>query len=67
MEFTPFEGMHLTGRPTTAIQRGQVIVENNELKASRGAGSFVPRKTIDCTGIPGRLAPELDPTLNFGV
>jgi dihydropyrimidinase len=67
MEFTPYEGMHITGWPTTVIQRGGVIIEDNELKVDRGAGSFVPRKTIDCTGMPGKLAPELDPTLNFGV
>ena len=67
MEFTPYEGMHITGWPTTVIQRGGVIIENNELQVDRGAGSFVPRKTIDCTGMPGKLAPELDPTLNFGV
>ncbi len=67
MEFTPYEGMHLTGWPTTVIQRGKVIVEDNELQACRGDGKFVPRKTIDCTGMPGRLAPELDPARNFGV
>ena len=67
MEFTPYEGMHITGWPTTVIQRGGVIIENNELQVDRGAGSFVPRKTIDCTGMPGKLAPELDPSLNFGV
>ena len=67
MEFTPYEGMHITGWPTTVIQRGEVIVEDNELKVDRGAGGFVPRKTIDCTGMPGKLAPELDPALNFGV
>lgn len=67
MEFTPYEGMHITGWPTTVIQRGGVIIEDNELKIDRGAGSFVPRKTIDCTGMPGKVAPELDPTLNFGV
>ena len=67
MEFTPYEGMHITGWPTTVIQRGGVIVENNELQVERGAGRFVPRRTIDCTGMPGKLAPELDPTLNFGV
>jgi len=67
MEFTPYEGMHLTGWPTTVIQRGKVIVEDNELQAGRGDGKFVPRKTIDCTGMPGRLAPELDPARNFGV
>ena len=67
MEFTPYEGMHLTGWPTTVIQRGKVIIEDNELQAGRGDGKFVPRKTIDCTGMPGRLAPELDPARNFGV
>lgn len=67
MEFTPYEGMHITGWPTTVIQRGGVIIEDNALKVDRGAGSFVPRKTIDCTGMPGKMAPELDPTLNFGV
>ena len=67
MEFTPYEGMQLKGWPTTVIQRGEVIVENNELQVSRGAGEFVPRKTIDCTGMPGRVAPELNPALNFGV
>jgi len=67
MEFTPYEGMHITGWPTTVVQRGGVIIENNKLQVDRGAGSFVPRKTIDCTGMPGKLAPELDPSLNFGV
>ncbi len=67
MEFTPYEGMYITGWPTTVIQRGGVIIEDNELKVDRGAGFFVPRKTIDCTGMPGKLAPELDPSLNFGV
>ena len=42
-------------------------IEDNELQAGRGDGKFVPRRTIDCTGMPGKLAPELDPALNFGV
>lgn len=67
MEYTPYEGMELSGWPTTVIQRGKVIIESNELKAARGAGEFVPRKTIDTTGMPGRLAPEFDPGMNFGV
>ena len=67
MEYTPYEGMQVTGWPTTVIQRGEVIVDNDELLADRGAGQFVPRNRIDCTGMPGRLAPELDPDRNFGV
>lgn len=66
MGFTPYEGMQITGWPTTVIQRGKVIVEDNELIAERGAGEFVERRTVDCTGMPGRLAPELDPAKNFG-
>jgi len=67
MEFTPYEGMHITGWPTMLIQRGEVVIEDNELQVDRGAGKFVPRTTIDCTGMPGQLAPELNPVLNFGV
>lgn len=67
MDYSPYEGMQVTGWPTIVIQRGEVIVADNELKVARGAGQFVRRKTIDCTGMPGRLAPELDPVKNFGV
>ena len=67
MEFTPYEGMEIRGWPTIVIRGGTVIVENNELKAKRGDGQFIARRTIDCTGMPGRLAPEFDPTMNFGV
>jgi dihydropyrimidinase len=67
MEFTPYEGMEVTGWPTTVLQKGKVIVEGGELQAARGDGKFVPRRKVDCTGMPGRLAPELDPDRNFGV
>lgn len=67
MGFTPYEGMQITGWPTVVIQRGNVIVEDNELKAARGCGEFIARRAIDCTGMPGVVAPELDPAKNFGV
>lgn len=67
MDYTPYEGMTVTGWPTTVIRRGEIIVEDGDLKAERGSGEFIQRNTIDCTGMPGRLAPELDPQKNFGV
>ena len=66
VDYTPYEGMQVQGWPTTVIRRGEVIVENNELKAARGSGEFLERRTIDTTGMPGELAPELDPERNFG-
>ncbi|HNP36904.1 MAG TPA: dihydropyrimidinase [Woeseiaceae bacterium] len=67
MGFTPYEGMQITGWPTTVIQRGRVIIRNDTLHADRGAGNFIRRQPVDCTGMPGRLEPELDPNCNFGV
>lgn len=67
MDYTPYEGMEITGWPTVVIRRGEVIVEKDELKAERGSGEFIKRNPIDTTGMPGVIAPELDPTHNFGV
>ena len=67
MEYTPYEGMQVTGWPTMVIQRGKVIIEDSELNAERGSGQFVPRNKIDCTGMPGRVPHELNPEMNFGV
>ena len=44
MDYTPFEGMAITGWPTTVIQRGEVIIDAGELRAEPGDGQFVERK-----------------------
>ncbi len=48
------------------LNRGEVVVEERELVATRGRGRFVARATVDLTGRPGYRAPELDPVRNFG-
>lgn len=48
--YTPYEGMTLTGWPTTVISRGRVAVEDGALKVARGSGEFVAR------GVPGPVA-----------
>lgn len=67
MDYTPYEGMELKGWPVTVIRRGEVVVEDNELRVQRGTGTFIPREIVDTTGMPGELAPERDPRQNFGV
>ncbi|HHD56090.1 MAG TPA: dihydropyrimidinase [Desulfobulbaceae bacterium] len=44
VDYTPFAGMTIQGWPTTVMQRGRVVIENENLKATRGTGSFVERK-----------------------
>ena len=43
MDYTPYEGMEVTGWPRTVIIRGLVAVENEKLKLDRGAGEFLKR------------------------
>tara|TARA_B100001179_G_scaffold30249_1_gene18366 strand:+ start:735 stop:2195 length:1461 start_codon:yes stop_codon:yes gene_type:complete len=67
MDYTPFEGMMLTGMPEIVMNRGAVIVEHGELKAKEGQGRFVARQPIDLRGKPRVTVKEFDPAQNFGV
>lgn len=66
MDYTPFEGMQLTGWPETVINRGNIIVAGGELRASPGAGQFLKRAPFDSTGFQPSQAPEMMPEQNFG-
>jgi dihydropyrimidinase len=48
--YTPYEGMQLTGWPTTVLCRGRIVVENDELRVTRGNGRFIAR------GVPAPVA-----------
>ena len=66
MDYTPFEGWHLTGWPVTVMNQGRIIVDGGELKAEAGSGQFIPRKAFDPTGFIPPRAPELAEATNFG-
>ena len=42
-DYTPYEGIEVTGWPVTTMVRGRVIVENGVLKGEKGSGSFLKR------------------------
>ncbi|MCR5788439.1 MAG: dihydropyrimidinase [Lachnospiraceae bacterium] len=42
-DYTCYEGLETTGAVDTVIQRGQVIVKNNEFLGSRGDGKYLKR------------------------
>ncbi len=44
MDYTPYEGMGVTGWPVTVLNRGRRIVENGALLAKPGDGAFVVRE-----------------------
>ena len=43
MDYTPFEGREITGRPETMIQRGNILVGDARLLATPGDGRFLHR------------------------
>ncbi len=57
--YTPYEGRELTGWPITVLSRGDVIVENRELRAVRGRGRFLAREASEALKPLGRQLPEL--------
>lgn len=67
MDYTPFEGMTLTGVPQTVLNRGAVIVDDGKLVAERGQGRFVARAPSGTGPAPGHRAPEFDAASAYGM
>ncbi|KAA2317225.1 dihydropyrimidinase [Pseudooceanicola sediminis] len=66
MDYSPFEGMEMTGAPEIVMNRGDCIVEHGVLKATEGRGRFIRRAPADLRARPGYAAKEFDPAQNFG-
>jgi dihydropyrimidinase len=56
MDYTPYDGMEITGWPRTVINQGRLVVYNETLQVERGSGSFLERE-------PGEVAPLGDDAL----
>jgi dihydropyrimidinase len=42
-DYTPYEGIEVTGWPVTTILRGNIVVENRKLVAEKGVAEFLAR------------------------
>src|SRR5579864_2452968 len=45
VDYSMFEGIQVTGMPSTVLSRGRVVVDNDKFLGSAGAGEFVKRST----------------------
>jgi len=43
VDYTPYEGMQLTGRPVMTVSQGEIIVENGIFTGSPGRGRYLKR------------------------
>ncbi len=44
VDYTPFEDYVVTGKPIITVSRGEIIMENGELKAEPGRGRYISRQ-----------------------
>lgn len=52
VDYSPYEGMKLSGFPSWTLSRGEVIVANGVLQADRGRGHLVDRNRIEASNLP---------------
>ncbi|MDJ1466033.1 dihydropyrimidinase [Nitratireductor sp. GZWM139] len=62
VDYTPYEGIEITGWPETTIARGEIVCDRGVLKAEPGRGQFLAREPYDYIRPSGRLPTPFDPT-----
>ena len=55
IDYTPYEGMQVTGWPVTTVRRGQVVMQDGDVQAEPGSGQFLPRGPYDLIKPTGNL------------
>ena len=66
MDYTPFDGLRLTGRPETVLLRGETVMHRGELRVDPGFGRPLAKGTPDLSDQPCSGAPELHGPATFG-
>jgi dihydropyrimidinase len=60
IDYTPYEGLEVTGWPTTTIRRGKVVMRDGLVQAEPGTGRFLPRGPYDLIKPTGTLPDGFD-------
>jgi dihydropyrimidinase len=55
IDYTPYEGMEVTGWPVSTIRRGEVVMQDGLVQAEPGTGQFLARAPYDLIKPTGNL------------
>src|SRR5580704_7554136 len=47
IDYTPYEGVQVTGWPVATIRRGEIVMRDGKVQAEPGTGRFLPRAPYD--------------------
>ncbi|MCC7428171.1 MAG: dihydropyrimidinase [Alphaproteobacteria bacterium] len=60
IDYTPYEGLEVTGWPVLTLSRGEVVARDGVVQAEPGRGQFLARGPYDLIRPTGRLANGFD-------
>ena len=60
IDYTPYEGMEVTGWPMAVLRRGEVVMRDGKVMAEPGSGQYLPRGPYDLIRPTGRVAHGFD-------
>lgn len=60
MDYTPYEGMQVTGWPVATIRRGEVVMRDGRVQAEPGSGQYLARGSYEMIRPTGRLPDGFD-------
>jgi dihydropyrimidinase len=61
IDYTPYEGLEVTGWPVATIRRGEVVMQDGKVQAEPGTGRFLPRGPYDMIKPRGITPDGFDP------
>ncbi len=60
IDYTPFEGLEVTGWPVATVRRGEVAMRDGKVQAPPGSGRFLPRAPYDLIRPTGNVPDGFD-------
>ena len=60
IDYTPYEGLEVTGWPVATIRRGEIVMRDGKVQAEPGSGQFLARGPYDMIKPTGRLPDGFD-------
>lgn len=60
MDYTPYEGMQVTGWPVATIRRGEIVMRDGKVQAEPGSGQYLARGPYEMIRPTGRLPDGFD-------
>jgi dihydropyrimidinase len=55
IDYTPYEGLEVTGWPVATVRRGEIVMRDGKVQAEPGSGQFLARAPYEMISPTGRV------------